>query len=124
LQISFAENNLIDEVWTDRPPSSATTIFVHEEWAGKSITEKVGWIRNHVQQKSGEAAIFANLGEIAWILNLRSSEIPYNPLFKSILLVSESGGTLYLPKSHPSENNDEVCKHLLTANIAIKPYDP
>jgi len=39
-------------------------------------------------------------------LNLRSAEIPYNPFFKSILLVTPDGGSLCLPLNHPSEQND------------------
>ena len=46
--------------------------------------------------------MFTDLGEIAWLLNLRSAEIPYNPFFKSILVIGEADGTLYLPVNHPS----------------------
>ena len=50
------------------------------------------WVRNHIKEKNGEGALFTDLGEIAWILNLRSGEIPYNPFFKSILVIKPDGG--------------------------------
>lgn len=84
----------------------------------------MNWVREKIKGKEGEAALFTNLGEIAWILNLRSSEIPYSPFFKSILLITLEGGTLYLPEGHPSSANDEVLKHLSQANIDIKPFYP
>lgn len=73
IEVIFSQTNLIDEVWTNRPASSATHIFVHESWSGKPLSEKINWIRNHIKQKNGEAALFTDLGEIAWILNLRSA---------------------------------------------------
>ncbi len=57
----------------DRPKSSQGEIFLHEEWAGKTISEKVNWVRENIQKKEGNAAVFTDLGEIAWIVNLRSS---------------------------------------------------
>lgn len=29
IEIRFSQTNLIDEVWSNKPPSSATHIFVH-----------------------------------------------------------------------------------------------
>lgn len=68
--------------------------------------------------------MFTDLGEIAWILNLRSGEIPYNPFFKAVVVVAENEGTLFLPESHPSMNSEEVLKHLQRVNFTIKPYNP
>lgn len=102
----------MDEVWENRTPSSATPIFIHEEWAGKTLSEKVNWIREGIKEKGGNAAIFNDLSEIAWILNLRSGEIPHNPFFKSVLSIKPEGGSLYLPDTHPSLKSEEVSKHL------------
>lgn len=38
IEVIFSQSNLIDEVWTNRPASSATHIFVHESWSGKSLS--------------------------------------------------------------------------------------
>lgn len=40
---------MIDELWENRPRTSETDIFLHEEWAGKSLGEKVNWVRNHIK---------------------------------------------------------------------------
>jgi len=62
-------------------------------------------VRQQIKEKNGNAALFSDLSEIAWLLNLRSAEIPYNPFFKSILVIKPEDGTLYLPKGHPSQNS-------------------
>jgi hypothetical protein len=64
------------------------------------------------------------LSEIAWILNLRSSEIPNNPFFKGVLIVRLEGGSLYLPKDNPSLNSEAVKNHLGKVGIKVEPYEP
>ena len=59
-------------------------------------------MREKIVSKDGNATIFNDLSEIAWVLNLRSSEIPHNPFFKGVLIVGREGGALYLPQGHPS----------------------
>ena len=65
--------NLVDKVWVDRPEGERPAIFIHEEWAGRSSVEKLNWVRDRIREKKGEAAIFNDLSEIGWLLNLRSS---------------------------------------------------
>lgn len=103
-KVELSIYNLVDAIWTTKPAPPKPLIFIHEEWAGKGIVEKVGWVREKINGKGGNAAIFNDLSEIAWITNLRSSEIPHNPFFKSILVIRKEGGSLYLPKEHPSLN--------------------
>lgn len=97
---------MVDEIWENRPSSSADKIFVHEEWAGKTMSQKVGWVRDQIKSKNGNAALFSDLSSIGWVLNLRSSEIPYNPFFKGILVVEKEKGSLFLPKGHVSLNSE------------------
>ena len=68
------------------------------------MSEKVNWVRDKIKSKNGNAALFSDLSSIGWVTNLRSSEIPYNPFFKGILVIEREGGNLYLPKGHVSLN--------------------
>jgi len=116
----LSTENIVDLVWQDKPNPPTPQIFIHEEWAGKSICEKVNWTRDHINSKKGNAAIFNDLSDIAWVLNLRSSEIPCNPFFKSILVIRKQGGSLYLPKGHPSLGNQSIQQHLTLAGINLE----
>lgn len=122
LKVELSIDNIVDLVWTDKPAPPKPLIFIHEEWAGKSITEKVGWVREKINSKNGNAAIFNDLSEIAWILNLRSSEIPHNPFFKGVLIIRKEGGSLYLPKDHPSLNSQEIQQHLAKVDLKLDVY--
>lgn len=70
-----------------------------------------------INDRKGKAALFNDLSEIAWILNLRSGEIPYNPYFKSTLIIREEGGSLYLNKDHVSFGDEKIREHLKKVNI-------
>ena len=64
------------------------------------------------------------MSEIAWVLNLRGAEIPFNPFFKGVLIVKLEGGSLYLPQGHPSLKSEAVQKHLDQVGIKLEPYEP
>ncbi|KAL1958992.1 hypothetical protein VTO42DRAFT_3233 [Malbranchea cinnamomea] len=58
------------------------------------------------------------LDEIAWLFNLRGNDIPYNPVFFSYALVTQSTAELYIDEDKLSP---EVRAHL-GDKITIKPY--
>ena len=59
------------------------------------------------------------LDEVAWLYNLRGSDIPYNPVFFSYAVVTPTAATLYV---NDSKLPQEVKKHL-GDSITIRPYD-
>lgn len=73
MEFQPVKENLVDLIWENRPKTEKPSIFIHEVWAGKSMSEKVTWVRESIKAKKGSAAIFNDLSEIAWLLNLRSS---------------------------------------------------
>jgi Xaa-Pro aminopeptidase len=124
-KISFMNENLVDPLWETRP-TCYKDIFVHEEWAGTSAADKIKWVQNKITELKGNGALFTDLSEICWVLNVRSSEIPYNPFMKSVLLVGKQGEkhTLFLPEAHPchKEISKELEEHFARNNVQIKPY--
>jgi Xaa-Pro aminopeptidase len=56
----------------------------------------------------------------AWLLNLRGSDIPFNPLFYAYLFISLDRAVLFLD---PVKLTDEVEDHLRTLNIERKEYN-
>lgn len=58
IEVIFSQTNLIDEVWTNRPASSATHIFVHESWSGKPLSEKINWIKSYKTKKWRSGLIY------------------------------------------------------------------
>jgi len=80
--------NLVDLVWgADRPPKPQNPVFhLDTKYTGEETTSKY----DRVAATLGDAdfLLVAALDDIAWLLNLRGSDIKYNPVFFSYLLFS------------------------------------
>lgn len=59
------------------------------------------------------------LDEIAWLFNLRGSDIDFNPVFFAYAVVTQDSATLFV---NPLQVNDTVREHL-GHEIDIKAYD-
>jgi Xaa-Pro aminopeptidase len=62
--------------------------------------------------------VVSMLDEVAWLFNLRGSDIEYNPVFFAYALVTPDSATLYINENKLSK---EVKEHLEGVNIA--PYE-
>ena len=88
--------NLIDEVWEDRPAAPAQPIYaLPEEVTGRSAGDKLAAIRQQMAAAGAGALIVTKLDEIAWITNLRGSDIAYNPVFESYLVIECERATCF-----------------------------
>ncbi len=73
-------NNLIDAIWTDRPARPRNNVFhLDEKYSGQSIQSKILEVREILQGKSAKAVVVTTLDEVAWLFNLRGSDIDFNP---------------------------------------------
>ncbi|XP_016071428.1 PREDICTED: xaa-Pro aminopeptidase 2 [Miniopterus natalensis] len=105
--------NLVDLVWgSKRPPVPSQPIYVLQDaFTGSSWQEKVSNIRSQMQKhrKAPTAVLLSMLDETAWLFNLRSSDIPYNPFFYSYTLLTDSSIRLFVNKSR---FNSETLQYL------------
>lgn len=86
--------NLLDEVWKDRPaaPSAIVELFPMA-FAGIPSQEKLDQVGSAIRDKKADAAIIALPDSIAWLLNIRSNDIPHIPVALSYAL-AQADGTL------------------------------
>uniref|UniRef100_A0A8C3V5S8 X-prolyl aminopeptidase 2 n=1 Tax=Catharus ustulatus TaxID=91951 RepID=A0A8C3V5S8_CATUS len=88
------ETNLVDQAWGDqRPlPSSSEIYSLPAEFTGSSWQEKVAGIRQQMEEHSRRptAVLLSGLEETAWLFNLRGDDIPYNPVFYSYTLLTNT----------------------------------
>ncbi|XP_055615430.1 xaa-Pro aminopeptidase 2 isoform X2 [Toxorhynchites rutilus septentrionalis] len=120
--------NLIDLVWgPNRPAPKLNSLKVHPlRFAGERWESKVNKLRSNFTSHRCDAMIVTSLTEIAYILNLRGSDIPYTPVFKAYLLVSNREIILYTNKTRISMG---LINHLKSHNchneycVSIKEYE-
>lgn len=114
-------DDLLDGVWTDRPALPTDTIFEHDlRFAGSSRGEKLGMLRKRMEELGATDHVVATLDDIAWLLNLRGSDVPYNPVFLAYLSVSPEEVTLFVD----SRKLDAGLQRALEDDgVVIAPYE-
>lgn len=83
-----ARHDLADSIWEDRPGMPNSEVFDFSvEYAGASREEKLGRIRSWLKDQDVDAVLLTALDDIAWTLNVRASDVDYNPVCLSYLLI-------------------------------------
>jgi len=84
-------DNLVDLLWTDKPDrfnSSKSIESLDIKFCGLSWQQKVQDVRKAMQQKGANILVLTALDEIAWLFNLRGSDVPYNPVFFAYTIIT------------------------------------
>ena len=113
-------DDLIGQIWLDRPPLPNRPVIVHDvRFAGQSRGEKLSILRERMEELGADYHLISTLDDIAWLLNIRGSDVPYNPVTVSHMLVGRSRATLYV---NEAQLGSDVRTELEGAGITIRPY--
>ena len=105
---------------TDRKPLPHGKLFIlDEEYSGMSTEKKLSLIRSSVRECGCDTHILSDLADIAYILNLRGSDIPFNPLFLSYLVITMDDAVLFVASDNITP---DVRNHLSGLNVQISEY--
>ena len=111
----------MDVLWHDRPVIPNNKVCLHPlKYAGETTESKLCRIRESLVKQGADGLLVTALDEIAWVLNLRGSDVHCNPVFVSYLLISSNNATLYINREKLSE---DVCEYLSTENIDVEEYE-
>ena len=115
------QEDLIDQVWTDRPALSARPVWIlKEEFAGKSASEKLSDLRGEMKKAGASVHVLTSLDDIAWLLNIRGDDVRCNPVVLSYLAVTGTEAFLFI---NPQVLDQEMEAYLKGLGITLKPYD-
>jgi Xaa-Pro aminopeptidase len=89
--VAVAENP-IDAIWADRPaPSTAPTLVHPELYAGEASEAKRAAVSEWLGDNKLDAAVIAALDSIAWLLNIRGTDVERTPVTLSFVLAHADG---------------------------------
>ena len=97
--------DLLERIWPDRPKAPKDIVFEHDvKFAGKSRLQKLAEVREEMIKLKAEYYILSSLDDIAWLYNLRGTDVPCCPLFLSFTLISEDNAYLCVdPEKIPAD---------------------
>lgn len=93
--------DMLEDLWENRPqiPVTPITTLDVDTFGGTPRAEKISWLRKWMLLKGVDRVLLSSLDEIAWMLNVRGSDIEYNPLVISYLLVSQDSVKWFVKKA-------------------------
>ena len=85
------EKDLLNELWENRPEMPKGSVFLHEvKYAGKSRTQKLSEVREEMKKHNANYYLLTSLDDIAWLLNIRGSDVANNPVVISHAIIAEN----------------------------------
>ncbi|KAI0665810.1 nucleolar GTP-binding protein 1-domain-containing protein [Trametes maxima] len=109
-KLYYSPQNLVDPIWRDQPTRSRKPIYVQrKEFAGSDQAARIQ-----------VATLISNLSCIAWMLNLRGDDIPFNPVFHSYLLVGIHSTSLFIELA---KITPEVHTYLQPIGVAVRDHN-
>jgi len=98
-----ASENLVDQIWDDRPPAPQGQITPQPvEFAGKSHEDKRAELAQGLREAGQKAAVITLSDSIAWLLNIRGDDIARIPIVQGFAILHDSGRVDFF--THPSRN--------------------
>src|SRR5690606_21119207 len=85
--------NPVDRIWgADRPPAPAGKVRPHPlQYAGRSAEDKIAAIQQDLKAASQDAVVLTLPDSIAWLFNIRGSDVPHNPVALAFAIVPAQG---------------------------------
>ena len=110
-----------EAIWTDRPARPINPAFVHDEaLAGEDVDSKISRVVDALDAADADGLLITALDEIAWLLNLRGSDVDYTPVVIAFAYVSADERVLFIDSEKVTS---EVKDHLKKYGVKIKDYD-
>ncbi len=113
--------DLMDVIWPDRPSLPTAPIYLHTApHAVTSRAEKLLATQKEITGAGAQWHILSTLDDIAYLLNLRGSDVSFNPVFVAHVLIGPKDVTLFVM---PGKLPATIATELAVDGVVVKPYD-
>lgn len=117
----LVDEPLLKTIWKNRDDSQEVhPIFIHpDKWAGTSAKDKLSQIREKMKELGATSHIITALDDVAWTLNLRGSDVAFNPVFLGYIVLTDREATLFVDQRKFS---NEVKDYLSLIDVKLANY--
>ncbi len=130
-----SRENLFLPLWEDRPkPVKNPVVSLDSKYTGETREQRLLWAATKLTEQRADALLVTDQANVGYILNLRGSALPYNPVFEAFLLIESvsadkakaKDNSTSLPKATLFIDQSSISEQLaseLTGVVTIAPYD-
>ena len=110
----------IDAIWPERPGLPTQPVYEHAApHASLPRADKLAAVRRAMAAHGASHHFVSTVDDIAWITNLRGSDVNYNPVFLAHLLLTQTSATLFVGEG---KVDPELAAPLAAGGLLIAPY--
>lgn len=118
--IKIKDIDIIKEMWQNRPELPLDKLIVHDvKYAGKTAEEKLEEVRKIMKNKKADIFVITSLADIAWLYNIRCTDIEDTPVAISYAIVEMDKAHLFID----NKKIDYISKKHLESFAEIHEYD-
>jgi Xaa-Pro aminopeptidase len=89
--------DIFESVWLERPALPANPVYEHRApYATETIQARLARVREAMLEQRAHWHFIATLDDIAWLFNLRGSDVSYNPVFVAFALIGSEQAWLFV----------------------------
>lgn len=112
--------DLLEAVWPERPPLPAAPVYEHRPpHATTPRAARLAAVREAMARHGATHHLVSTVDDVAWITNLRGSDVEYNPVFLAHLLVDARGARLFIGAG---KVDAALAAALAADGVALVPY--
>ncbi len=113
--------DLVQAAWDDRPGLPGDAVYEHlPPQAAVSRADKLARVRTSMASVGATHHLVSTVDDVAWLLNLRGADVECNPVFIAHLLLSATGGRLFIGDNKVPA---DLAARLKADGIELAPYD-
>lgn len=115
------DQNPIDKIWNDRPPAPIGLIELFpDEIAGATSLEKRQKIAQNLSDNKISSVILTLSDSLCWLLNIRGSDIDYNPLVLSYAILHDDASVDFFVNDQKIPNS---VRESFSQDIRLHPFE-
>ena len=107
--------DLVGEMWVDRPTPPVNPAFAHEiQFTGLTAQKKLALVREQMKEKELGGYILTALDDIAWLLNIRGSDVAFTPVVYAYAFITATVAHVFI--------EPEKIKGIELPGFTVSPY--
>ncbi len=120
-KVKFLNRDFVGNIWENRPQLPSNLAFlINDEFIGQSVESKLAEIRKALKKSGAEYHLVSSLDDMAWIFNLRGTDVSYNPVVLSFALITNETASIYIEKA---KLTSQSITKLESAGVKVKEYN-
>ncbi|WP_430612924.1 aminopeptidase P family protein [Flavobacterium sp. JP2137] len=113
--------DLLGPVWKNRPELPTNPAYLlHLAQTGKSTSDKIAEVRAAMKREHAEAHVISSLDDVAWLLNIRGTDVNCNPVVLAFVYLTQTEAQLCIAEG---KLDAAAVAELKAAGVEVKPYE-